>query len=178
MVRSGRMADTAIIDIEDGTDLPPSFRHVYDVWRSLPKSPDLPLASGFSLEFVPSKLLPWSVLVDVITDPLDFRFRFWGTERTNLIGAEMTGKMLSEIGNVSMREGNREEYIDVCRRGKAVLCRTPIVTRSGIEGARTSIRLPLSNDGRAVSRIFSAVDPDSIDDNHYAYYGTTPKRGI
>lgn len=172
------MADTAIIDIEDSTELPSTFQHVYDVWKSLPKAPDLPLASGFSLEFVPPKLLPWSVLVDVITDPLDFRFRFWGTERTNLIGAEMTGKLLSEIANVSMREGNRDEYIEVYRRGKAVLCRTPIVTRAGLDSSRLSIRLPLSNDGRTVSRIFSAVDPDSIDDDHYAYYGTTPKRGI
>jgi hypothetical protein len=171
------MTETTVIEINADTTLPANFQAVFDLWTGLPKSPDLPLASGFSLEFVPPKLLPWSVLVDVETDPLDFRFRFWGTERSNLIGAEMTGKLVSDIAQESMREGNREEYANVYRHGKAVLCRTPIVMRSGLESSRLSIRLPLSNDGTEVSRIFSAIDPDTINEEHYEYYGTTPKRG-
>lgn len=172
------MAQNTVIDIDDSTELPVNFQRVYELWASLPHTPDLPLASGFSLEFVPPKLLPWSVLVDVETEPLDFRFRFWGTERTNLIGAEMTGKLLTEIADITMREGNYSEYEAVCERGRAVLCHTPIMMRSGIESSRLSIRLPFSSDGTSVSRIFSAVDPDSIGEDHYAYYGTVPKRGI
>jgi len=172
------MTPAQIFEIDADTKMPDVFRAVYDIWHTLPKMPELPLASGFSLEFVPSKLLPWSVLVDVESDPLDFRFRFWGTERTNLIGAEMTGKRLSNIADETMREGNRDEYEDVVRRRAAVLCHTPIVTRSGLDSSRLSIRLPFSNDGNTVSRIFSAVDPDSINDEHYAFYGTLPKRGI
>lgn len=167
-----------IIEIDPSVELPINFRNIYDVWNALPKSSGLPLDSEFSLEFVPPRLLPWSVLVDIEHDPLDFRFRFWGTERTNLIGAEMTGKLLSNIADETMREGNQGEYEDVYRRRKAVLCHTPIVARSGMETSRLSIRLPLSVDGENVSRIFSAVDPDSINEDHYAYYGTSPKRGI
>lgn len=169
------MTRTEIIEIDANTEMPDIFRGVYDVWQSLPKMPDLPLESGFSLEFVASRLLPWSVLVDVENDPLDFRFRFWGTERTSLIGAEMTGKRLSDIAVETMREGNREEYEDVVRRRTAVLCHTPIVTRTGLNSSRLSIRLPFSSDGKTVSRIFSAVDPDSINDEHYAFYGTLLK---
>ena len=172
------MQKTEIIDIDQTSDMPEILKGMYEVWASFPKSPDLPLAAAFSLEMVPPKLLPWSVLVDVEDDPLDFRFRFWGTERTNLIGAEMSGKLLSGIAEKTMREGNRYEYEDVVKRGKAVLCNTPIVTRTGINSSRPSIRLPFSNDGRRVSRVFSAVDPASINDDHYAYYGTVPKRGI
>ncbi len=172
------MQKTEIIDIDQTSDMPEILMGMYVVWASFPKSPDLPLAACFSLEMVPSKLLPWSVLVDVEDDPLDFRFRFWGTERTNLIGAEMSGKLLSGIAEKTMREGNRYEYEDVVKRGKAVLCNTPIVTRTGINSSRPSIRLPFSNDGRRVSRVFSAVDPASINDDHYTYYGTVPKRGI
>lgn len=102
------MTGIIIKDIDDDTELPENFRAVYDIWRALPKSPDLPLESGLSLEFIPPKLLPWSVVVDVETDPLDFRFRFWGTERTNLIGAEMSGKLLSNIADETMRQGNRD----------------------------------------------------------------------
>lgn len=172
------MQNIKIIDIDQTTDMPEILKGMYDVWASYPKSPDLPLASNFSLEMVPSKLLPWSVLVDVEDDPLDFRFRFWGTERTNLIGAEMSGKLLSAIAERTMREGNLKEYEDVVERRKAVLCHTPIVTRSGVNSSRMSIRLPFSTDGRHVSRIFSTIDPATINDDHYAYYGTVPKRGI
>ncbi len=172
------MTGIIIKDIDDDTELPENFRAVYDIWRALPKSPDLPLESGLSLEFIPPKLLPWSVVVDVETDPLDFRFRFWGTERTNLIGAEMSGKLLSNIADEIMRQGNRDEYEAVYRNGRAVLCQTPIVTRTGLNSCRLSIRLPLSNDGTTVSRIFSAVDPELINDDHYAFYGTVPKRGL
>jgi hypothetical protein len=73
-----------------------------------------------------------------------------------------------------MRQGNREEYVDVFQRRKAV----PIITRTGLESSRLSIRLPFSTDGTTVSRIFSAVDPDTINEDHYAFYGTVPKRGI
>jgi len=169
------MTQSEIIEIDANTDMPDNFRGVYEVWNALPKTPDLPLESGFSLEFVSPRLLPWSVLVDVENDPLDFRFRFWGTERTSLIGAEMTGKRLSDIAAETMRQGNRDEYEDVVRRRAAVLCHTPIVTRTGLNASRMSIRLPFSNDGKTVSRIFSAVDPDSINDEHYAFYGTLPK---
>ncbi|MBO6520758.1 MAG: hypothetical protein JJ900_07545 [Rhodospirillales bacterium] len=172
------MNDSITIEIDEETELPDNLRAVYDIWHALPAAPELPLASGFSLEFVPAKLLPWSVLVDVETDPLDFRFRFWGTERTNLIGAEMSGKLLSNIGDETMREGNREKYETVYKDGRAILCHTPIVTRSGLNSSRLSIRLPLSNDGKTVSRIYSAVDPASINEDHYAYYGTSPKRGL
>jgi len=172
------MNNIQIIDIESATEIPANFFDIYNLWNGLPKSPELPLSSGFSLEFIPAKILPWSVLVDVETDPMDFRFRFWGTERTNLIGAEMTGKKLSNIADETMRQGNHDEYVDVVQRRNAVICHTPIITRTGLESSRLSIRLPLSSDGTTVSRIFSAVDPDTINEDHYAFYGTVPKRGI
>ncbi len=172
------MQTIKITEIDQATEMPDRFREVYQVWCNMRASDELPPGSGFSLEHVPPKLLPWSVLVDVVPEPLDFQFRFWGTERTNLIGAEMTGKLLSNIADETMRDGNREEYEEVLRRRTALLCHTPIVKRSGVESSRLSIRLPFSNDGRTVSRIYSAIDPDMIDEDHYAYYGTTPRRGM
>lgn len=172
------MAKDITQKIEEGTALPDILKGVFEMWSALPKQPDLPLSADFSLENIPSKLLPWSVLVDVQDAPLDFRFRFWGTARTNLIGAEMTGKFLSDIASIKMRDGNQDEYAEVCRNREAVLCHTPILRRSGIYSIRISMRLPLSNDGVHVSRIYSAVDPDSITQDHYDYYGTIPKKGL
>jgi len=172
------MVDEITHTIDENTVLPVILKTVFELWNTLAKHPDLPLERDFSLEDIPSKLLPWSVLVDVQEDPLDFKFRFWGTERTNLIGAEMTGKFLSDITAGAMREGNRLEYEAVYNHPQAVICHTPIIQRSGLLSTRTSIRLPLSKDGTRVSRIFSAIDPDSITKDHYDYYGTVPRRGL
>ena len=164
--------------INEDSDLPDNLKRVFELWHALPKEPELPLSSNFSLEQIPSKLLPWSVLADVVQSPLDFRFRFWGTERSSLIGAEMTGKCLSEITSVVMRKGNWNEYENVCRHREAVICRTPIVAKSGVTSTRLSIRLPLSNDGVHVSQIYSVIDPNTVTLAQYEHYGTTPKRGL
>jgi hypothetical protein len=172
------MDNESTVVINEDSDLPDNLKQVFEIWNALPKEPELPLASNFSLEQIPNKLLPWSVLADVIQSPLDFRFRFWGTERSNLIGAEMTGKYLSEISAVVMGEGNREEYESVCRNREAVICRTPVVAKSGITSTRLSMRLPLSNDGIHVSRIYSAIDPNTVTLEQYEVYGTTPRRRL
>lgn len=165
-----------IDEIDDTTTLPALLRSVYSIWNDLPKQPALPLFQDFSLENVPHAILPWSIIVDVSEDRSDFRFRFWGTERTNLIGKEMSGKFLSDIEDETMREGNRAEYDVVCARAKPLICNTPIVVSSGVTTYRVSIRLPLSSDGTTVSHIYSTIDPDTVTEEHYQLYGTRPTR--
>ncbi|MEK9722789.1 MAG: hypothetical protein VW405_04805 [Rhodospirillaceae bacterium] len=58
---------------------------------------------GFHLDELEPAVLPWAIVVDVEDDGADFRYRFWGTERTNLIGAEMSGRRRSELRVQSMR---------------------------------------------------------------------------
>jgi len=173
------MISTTFNELMPDTELPAAFVPVFEGWTAMERQAGLPLAADFSLERVPLGLLPWSILVDVIDeDPRDFHFRFWGTKRTNLIGSEMTGKRLSQIANESMRAGNRDEYEDVCVRAKPMLYDTPIVTSLGNALSMVSVRLPFGDGTGRVTRIFSAVDPQSITKRHYEHYGTYPKRGL
>ena len=172
------MPDQDIIIIDNATPLTSLFSDVFDFWSSKKNNGRLPHVSDFKLDELPTKILPWSIVADVIIedDAVSYKFRFWGTQRASLIGYDMTGRYLSEVSSDDMREGNRSEYDYVLAQKKPILCPTPIVTSTGRPIAMTSIRLPLSNDGENVTRVFSALDPDNVTSDHYAHFGTDPSR--
>ena len=167
-----------IRNITADTPMSENFAICFAHWDSLPKTSGLPRYSDFRLDRLSPQLLPWSIVVDVLQDPIDYRFRFWGTERTKLIGAEMTGKNLSDIENRNMREGNRMEYDAICREGLPMLCDTPIVTPTGRRLSHVSMRLPFGDDEGRVTHVFSTIDPGDVTSDHYDYFGTEPRKGI
>ena len=87
---------------------------------------------------------------------------------------EMTGKKVSDILDTLIREGNTKEYLDVYKLKKPLLCNTPVTRKSRISVTFQSIRLPLTDDSKEFSHIYSAVNYDQISMAHYEYYGTKP----
>ena len=165
-----------IIIIDDATPLSPLFSEVYQFWLEKRKGGNQVSVFDFKLDDLPIKLLSWSIVADVTNEggKTDYKFRFWGTQRASLIGYDMTGKFLSEIESAGMREGNLREYECVREHNKPILCPTPIVTSTGRSIAMNSIRLPLCTDEDRVTRICSALDPDSVTSEHYTHFGTHP----
>ncbi len=160
------------------TVLSSGFADCFAYWAQLPTTDGLPAYTDFQLDRLNPRLVPWSVVVDVMREPTDYRFRFWGTERAKLIGAEMTGKNLSDIADRNMRDGNRMEYDTICRERVPMLCDTPIATSSGRRLSHESIRLPFGGEDGNVSQVFSAIDPQQVTSDHYDYFGTEPRQGI
>ena len=169
------MTETDKIILTDDDEVPDPFGGVYAYWMEKRGQAWAPLLSDFRLDELESRILPWSIIVDVKPNPLEFIYRFWGSQRTALIGAEMTGKKLSEIPNAFMREGNIKEYLEVHKLKKPLLCNTPVTTKPGSEVMFQSIRLPLTDDENDVSHIYSAINYKQISAAHYEYYGTNPK---
>ncbi len=167
------MTDTAVVTEMD--QLPPPFRGTFTHWSDQRNSIWAPAWRDFHLDQLEPAILPWSIVVDVETGALDFRYRFWGTERTVLIGAEMTGRKISDIDNPQMRDGNMLEYQEVCRRRQPLLCETPVVTGSGRQAVFQSLRLPLSDDTKTVTHVFSAINYEQLSTAHYEVYGTVPQ---
>ena len=160
--------------ISGETDLPDAFRETYAYWDGLRGATWASPWSSFRLEDLPPAILPWSVVVDIETDPPNFRYRFWGTERANLIGKELTGLRATDIPQADMRHGNIREYEEVCIRKEALLCQTPITTNTGRHAFCQSIRLPIRDDDENISHIYSAIDYTQISTAHYEIFGTTP----
>ncbi len=172
------MKPLTISEIADPEALTPNFQSCFMLWQQLEQNSGLPEYKSFELDKLPAALLPWTVVVDVTQDPIDYRFRFWGTERAKLIGAEMTGKMLSDISNLEMRAGNRQEYDAICERRKPLLCDTPITTATGRQLSMMSIRLPFGDVEGQVTQVLSAIDASIVTMAHYDHFGTQPRPGI
>ena len=170
------MVQNEIKVVENASDLPESLREVFRVWDALPRQGKAPAVEHFNLEIVPLKILPWSVVVDVLEGKGNYLFRFFGTERVQLIGAELTGKKVDQIPDEYMREGNRTEYDHVREMAEPVLCQTPFTTPTGLASVRLSIRLPMLDQNGDVSMIYSAMDPASLSAEDYHILGTTPRR--
>ena len=148
------LSDLDTIQIDDVSSVPAPFIDTYTYWLTACGGKWAPTWRRFDLGEIDVAVLPWSIVVDVEQDPADLFYRFWGTERTHLIGVEMTNKKASEIPNAHMRDANFKEYRDVIARKSPLLCATPVVTSSGLRAVFQSIRLPISDDEKTVTKNF------------------------
>lgn len=106
------------------------------------------------------ELLPYVMLIDVLRDPLDFRFRLLGTGHDAIVASNYKGVRFSELAH--LRRGNAvwDEY------ERVAVERTPLRSFVPYVGTDRSVRciehclMPLSTDGETVDMIFviAAVD--------------------
>jgi hypothetical protein len=96
-------------------------------------------------------------LLDVLHDPLRFRYRVHATNLAQRIGMEFTGKWVDEIPNPIHADGARTHFTEVIER------RTPIVYRRRHEFVTDNLphdceilALPLAGDGRTIDMLMSA----------------------
>jgi hypothetical protein len=103
-------------------------------------------------------LLPYLLLIDVLRDPLEFRFRLVGTEIDRIVAGNYTGVRFSDLSH--MRRGNKvwAEY------ERVVASSAPLCSEIEYVGATDYVRrvahalFPLSDDGRTVNVICTVVD--------------------
>lgn len=134
----------------------PMLRRVYEHWtalrggREFPARADLdPLDIGFALGNI--------TLIDVLHDPLRFRYRLHGSVIVDRVGIDMTGKLVDEVPEPERRAFILDNY------------RTVITTRQPLErhGERTldrrhwnfdSIILPFSGDAGVIDMLLVCVE--------------------
>lgn len=152
------------------------FSAVFAYWCERCDGAYAPALKHFHLDDLPPAILAWSVLVDVKPDEDDFVYRFWGSERRDLIGIELTGKSARGIPDAYMRDGNLREYRNIVATKRPVLCQTPITTTGGRAVVFETMRLPLSDDGINVAHIYSALNYLDLERPHYEFFGTEKTR--
>lgn len=145
--------------------LPGVFAQPFSYWNECRGDRWAPTWSAFHLEKLDARLLPWSVVVDVLAD--DFRYRFWGSERARLIGAELSNRLASQIPDGPMRNSNLNEYRDLVGARAPMVFNTLITLSGGAIVRFHSLRLPISDDGEQVTKIYSALDYEQFNDFHF-----------
>ncbi|HUC64070.1 MAG TPA: PAS domain-containing protein [Stellaceae bacterium] len=133
----------------------PCLRQLYVYWeqrrgeRSFPARRDLdPLDFRSALGHI--------ALIDVVYDPLRFRFRLHGTDLVRRAGYDMTGKMVEELPNST----NRATLIERCRalvetrQPMRIADKRPLGTRLyGYE----AVWLPLGENGLTVTMLMGGL---------------------
>jgi len=89
-----RRAITASWDVTTAVDQRLHQIHAY--WKSRRRDRLMPSRSDIDPVDVPA-LLPFIVLLDVLNDPRDFRFRLAGTHFRESVGSEVTGLLIGDV---------------------------------------------------------------------------------
>lgn len=128
------------------------LRALYGYWRR--KCGDRPLPARADIDPIELKdLLGNLFLVDVLYDPLRFRFRLAGTNIVQLLGRELTGLTADELEGLPLGPQVIKQHFS-----EVVLSREPSYKVLELTVGRTPIvyrrlLLPLSPDGGAVNML-------------------------
>ena len=152
--RAGRGPRAQIDAVElrlDDPELDPELKLALDYWLQKRGARLAPTRADIDPVEIAS-LLPRVMLVDVSTDPIDFRFRLAGTGIFKIHGAELTNKRALDLAPRVFAELIHRLYCEALTR------RAPIAHRLLIEcasrrSAYMRIMLPLSEDGERVNMI-------------------------
>jgi hypothetical protein len=126
-------------------------------WRQLRGGRPMPRRADIDPVDIP-KLLPFVMLVDVLEQPLDFRFRLIGTEIAYILSRNLHNTRFSANPDLAAGNGVWAEYVAV------VETHVPVVGAISYVGGDPCVRslrhglMPLSADGTQVNMIFVAVE--------------------
>jgi hypothetical protein len=130
----------------------PRLRQAYAYWQGKLGGRAMPSRRDIDPIEMP-QLLAHLVLLDVVPEPLDFRFRLIGTEVRTMVARDYTGLCFSELpgkGKGSVVWGNCEKVV----LSKAPLSGDPPYVGPEPKVVRCeNLLLPLSEDGSEVSMI-------------------------
>jgi len=150
--------DTTLITADWNMDRlrQPVLRDLHAYWNSRRRNRSMPARADIDVVEIPA-LLPYVFLVDVLEEPLDFRFRLAGTHFRESTGQEVTGKRIVEVFP--------QQFGDEVRRiwGKAVEERRPVLGRgdlwiSGREYVKwEGAVLPLAAPDRSINMLLGGV---------------------
>jgi len=133
----------------------PSLRQLYAYWdekrrgRRFPARADIdPLELGFVLGNLS--------LIDVLQDPLRFRFRLQGTMAVSRLGYDLTGKFVDEIPDPEYRRVTLDTYRKVVEQARPMRA-----VREQMYDLKTHryeiVWLPLSDDDETINMLIACV---------------------
>jgi hypothetical protein len=146
------------------TRLPPAqavenadCRLAIELWESKRAGRIIPSRADFDpVELKP--ILPRLILIDVLDDPPDFRYRLAGTMSRDLRGVEVTGQSVLEL--VPRQHGLRL-WNDLCemQRERALqYVQISVIANTGEPLSYRVLRLPLGADGETVDMVMVVQD--------------------
>lgn len=104
------------------------------------------------------RLLPFTILVDVLHDPLDFRYRLLGTELDRITSRNYKGLRFSEIPHIEKGGGLWSNHEAVVRTGRPLRASVQYIGDDRFIRGLAHGLFPLSADGRTVTTIWCVAE--------------------
>lgn len=140
----------------------PKLRQMYEYWDE--RRGDRPMPARGDVDPVDLRYAIGNIiLVDVSDDdPPQFRIRVHGTNLSEQVGFDLTGKLLDEMPLTEFRELTRQSFIRVSHTKEPLYAKRDRVLDKRRRAYETLI-LPLSSDGERVDRILLGLFYDHVD---------------
>lgn len=134
----------------------PLLRDAYAYWNEKRQNALMPTRSDIDPVEIP-RLLPYVILLDVFTEPFDFRYRLIGTAARGIMHSDYTGRLFSQIPG----KGSGSALWRGCEA--VVASKKPLSESPPYVGPENSLRncenvlLPLSEDRVNVTMILKVI---------------------
>jgi hypothetical protein len=132
---------------------PQEMQNLFAYWNKLSGERFAPTLKDFDLPEIPSDLLPNSIIVDYIAADDTFKYRFFGTEASSRHGQDMTGLSPLDSHMKPFGEALDQEYRAFMKRKQPEYLSFQHLNQFGANELHKVLRLPLSDDGKAISGI-------------------------
>ena len=126
-------------------------------WESIRGSRAMPRRSEIDPAEIPG-LLPFVMLVDVLENPVDFRFRLVGTEIDAITAVSLRGQRFSESRQLGPGSNVWNAYLSVATTQQPSTGKVDYVGADRYVRAIRHCLMPLSDDGERANMIFVAVE--------------------
>jgi hypothetical protein len=130
---------------------------LYRYWRGIhPAGGGLPGRQHLDPTDLPTALLPFLWLADVLRAPLRFRYRLLGTEQVRVLGRDFTGCWIDEAHPNFLGSVAYAQFVAAAEHGEAGYRRghTLIILPADYRSMERLI-LPLARDGKAVDMLLA-----------------------
>ena len=142
-------------EIELTDNLVDDSKIVLEFWERLRGGRMAPAWADIDLMDLPLHVIPRIVVLDVVQDPLDFVYRFFGTTHASTHGYDLTGKSISKLTPDDYAKITFEQYRATLEAEAPRLFFQQFPTKPDVWCNCETIRLPLSADGPSVDKIMA-----------------------
>lgn len=131
---------------------------ILNYWKSLcPDEPDtLPARSDISPQDL-GRHVSSIIIMDVLNDPLNFRYRLVGTYVRDFLYEDYTGKSFLELNGKGPESQIWQLYDRTRLRRRPIYCEVPYVGPKADFMKSSTLYLPLASDHHTVDKIIAAV---------------------
>ena len=149
----GESTEIPLGDLEDKF-----FRDSLEYWQAQKKNYFAPSWENFDLIALPTEIIPFVTVVDVINGAVDFVYRYWGTGHVKAKGMERTGARVTDHPQGRDKELISEYKLVFEEQRPIAFARKLVLPDGKLPLNQTSLRMPLTQDGKDVDKIISVSD--------------------